>query len=58
MLKLQGIHLIGDKEEELHELARKFIISKSWYSSTPQPNYTILWPSKYDEIYKYLNKKK
>ncbi len=58
MIELKGIHLIGDKQEELHELARKFVISKSWFSSTPYAHYEIVWPSKLDEIEKYLRKHK
>ena len=57
-MKLKGIHLISDDVDELHELARKFLISKSWFSSTPYLHYMIVWPSKLFEIEKYLNKKK
>lgn len=40
---------------ELHEIARKFTISKSWFYST---HYTIIHPLKLEEIERYLWKNK
>ena len=57
-MEVKGIHLIGDNEEELHEVANKFLISKSWFSSEPKPHYEIVYPSKLEEIARYVNKKK
>jgi len=58
MIELRGIHLISSEREELHELANKFMISKSWFSSTPYLHYEIVYPLRLVEIEKYLNKKK
>lgn len=57
-MEVKGIHLIGDNEEELHEVANKFLISRSWFSSKPKPHYEIVYPSKLEEIARYVNKKK
>ena len=56
MIKLTGIHLSASNTEELHEIAKKFVISKSWFSSTPSPHYQIVNPHKADEIVKYIEK--
>lgn len=55
---MKGIHLMASDDEELHEVARKFVISKSWYSSTPSPHYEIVNPLKMEEIVKYIERKK
>lgn len=57
MIEVKGIHITADNNEELHEFARKFLISKSWYSSTPVSHYEIVNPLKMEEIVKYLRKK-
>lgn len=57
MLKIKGIHVIGEVEE-LHEVANKFLVSKSWYSSTPYPHYEIVIPSKLEEIARYVEKQR
>lgn len=54
---VKGIHLIGDNKEELHEVAAKFMISKSWFSSQPYLHYEIVYPYKRLEIEKYIKKK-
>lgn len=58
MLKIEGIHLMASSMEELHEVAAKFVISKSWYSSTPVPHYTLIHPLKLEEIAKYIRGRK
>lgn len=57
MIEVKGIYITADNNEELHEFARKFLISKSWYSSTPVSHYEIVNPLKMEEIVKYLRKK-
>jgi len=58
MVNLKGIHLFASTLEELHEVAARFVISKSWYSSEPSPHYEIVNPHKAEEIIKYLEKHK
>lgn len=57
MIEVKGIHIMASDNEELHEFARKFVISKSHFSSTPTPHYEIINPLKMEEIMKYLKKK-
>lgn len=56
MIKIEGIHLVGDNQEELHEVANKFLISKSWFSSQPYLHYEIVYPLKLDDIARYIRK--
>ena len=57
MITIKGIHVLGEPEE-LHELAKKFLISKSWYSSSPTPMYSVVYPYKLQELTRYVSKKK
>ncbi len=57
MVYLKGIHLMATTSEELHKTAEKFMISRSWFHSTPEPHYEIVHPIKADEIAKFINKR-
>lgn len=58
MVWIKGIHLMASTTDELHEVASKFVISKSWFSLEPTPHYEIVIPSKLDEIARYIGKQK
>lgn len=58
MTYMKGIHLEASSLEELHEVAGRFVISRSWFSSTPTPHYEIVSVHKMEEIMKFIERKK
>lgn len=56
MVKLQGIHLVSDSTEELHEFARKIVVGKSWFHLTPYPHYDIICSHKIDRVLSLMDK--
>lgn len=54
---MKGIWLEAHSLGELHEMAGRFVISKSWYSSWPSPHYEIVSPHKMDDIMKYIERR-
>ncbi len=58
MVEMKGIHLCATEEQELHEVASKFLVSKSYFSSTPYPHYEVINGLKHEEITRWIEKSK
>lgn len=58
MVYLRGIKLTANRLDELHKIAHKVVLSKSWYNPDPFPHYTVICPFKQDKIKKLLEKGK
>lgn len=57
MIRLKDINLTADSLDELHRIARRFVISKTWYDYERQC-YDVICPHKIDIIINYIERKK
>ncbi len=48
--------MTADSVSELHEIAAKFTISKSWFALEPTPHYEVISAHKWEEVNKYIEK--
>lgn len=57
-MTLEGIHLKSENKEELHKMAHKYGISKSWLHTHPEVYYDIICPFKLRLIAQHLKNKR
>ncbi len=57
MIILKGCHLTSTTIGELNEFARRFNISKCWYSGKPEPHYEVICVHTQERIEALLKKK-